>query len=134
MEAGLTGGCQCGAIRYEATGDPVYSAICHCADCRKSTGAMMVGWALFPEGQLRVTGDPIRYQSSENATRHFCAICGTGLFYTNPVVFPDMIDIQTATLDDLSALPPAIHVQYAEAPPWMAQAHQLPKFDRYPQG
>ena len=39
------GGCQCGAIRYEATGDPAYSALCHCKDCRASAGAPMVAWA-----------------------------------------------------------------------------------------
>ncbi|MGC4252458.1 MAG: GFA family protein [Sphingobium sp.] len=129
-----TGRCQCGAIQYEARGDPVYSALCHCADCRRSAGAPMVGWALFAQGDLSVNGEPKLYRSSENATRHFCGTCGTGLFYTNPVTFPDMIDIQTATLDDQAIFPPAIHVQYAEAAPWMEKAHDLPKFDRYPEG
>ncbi|HEX7875554.1 MAG TPA: GFA family protein [Sphingobium sp.] len=130
----VTGRCQCGAIHYEAQGEPVYSALCHCSDCRKSAGAPMVGWALFPEGKVAVTGEPQRYQSSENVTRHFCGTCGTGLFYANQASFPGMIDIQTATLDDQSAFPPATHVQWAEAAPWMAEAHSLPKFDRYPQG
>lgn len=128
----VTGRCQCGAIHYEASGAPAYSALCHCGDCRRSAGAPMVGWALFPEDALRVTGTPVRYRSSENATRHFCGTCGTGLFYTNPVVFPGSVDIQTATLDDQSLLPPQAHVQMAEAAPWMATAHDLPKFDRFP--
>lgn len=127
-----TGQCQCGAIQYEARGEPVYSALCHCADCRRSAGAPMVGWALFTQDNLTVSGAPVLYQSSENATRHFCGKCGTGLFYTNPVTFPDMIDIQTATLDDQSLFPPVIHVQYVEAAPWMEKIHDLPKFDRYP--
>ncbi|MBA4091096.1 MAG: aldehyde-activating protein [Sphingobium sp.] len=130
----VTGRCQCGAIRYEATGEPAYSAICHCSDCRASAGAPMVGWALFPEDAVTITGDPVRYQSSDNATRHFCGTCGTGLFYTNPVVFPGAIDIQSATLDDAAALPPEGHVQMADAVPWMATAHELPKYDRYPDG
>ena len=93
----------------------------------------MVGWALFPENMVTVHGRPVSYPSSENVTRHFCGTCGTGLFYHNIVAFPGMVDIQTATLDDQAALPPAIHVQYAEAAPWMAAAHELPKFDRYPE-
>lgn len=130
----VTGRCRCGAIQYEAEGEPVYSALCHCSDCRKSAGAPMVGWALFPENKVRITGEPKLYRSSEDVFRHFCGTCGTGLFYGNPVTFPGMIDIQTATLDDQSAFPPAIHVQWAEAAPWMEDAHSLPKFDRYPEG
>ena len=130
----VTGKCQCGAIRYEASGEPAYSAICHCGDCRASAGAPMVGWALFPQDQVTISGEPVRYQSSENAVRHCCGVCGTGLFYTNAVIFPGSIDIQTATLDDPAALPPQAHIQMAEAAPWMEQAHELPKFDRYPVG
>ncbi|MCP1469804.1 hypothetical protein J3E64_001486 [Sphingobium sp. OAS761] len=92
----------------------------------------MVGWALFPQERVTIHGTPMQYGSSENATRHFCGTCGTGLFYTNPVIFPGAIDIQTATLDDANALPPQAHVQMAEAAPWMGSAHGLPKFDRYP--
>lgn len=129
----ITGRCHCGAIHYAAQDDPVYSAICHCSDCRRSAGAPMVGWALFSESQVTVDGVPVTYKSSENATRHFCGKCGTGLFYTNAVVFPGMIDIQTGTLDDQSGLPPQIHVQMTEAAPWMGNAHNLPKFERYPE-
>jgi len=128
----VTGRCQCGAIHYAAEGEPVYSALCHCSDCRMSAGAPMVGWALFAHDKVTIEGDPVTYQSSDNATRHFCVTCGTGLFYTNPTVFPGMIDIQSATLDDQSAFPPAVHIQFAEAAPWMAAAHDLPRFDRYP--
>lgn len=129
----VTGRCQCGAIQYEAQGDPVYSALCHCSDCRMSAGAPMVGWALFPESAVSVSGEPLSYRSSDNVTRQFCGTCGTGLFYRNAVTFPGMVDIQTATLDDQSAFPPAVHVQFAEAAPWMEKAHDLPKFERYPQ-
>ena len=129
----VSGRCHCGAIRYEARGEPAYSALCHCSDCRKSAGAPMVGWALFPEAMVTVTGTPVGYRSSENVTREFCGTCGTGLFYRNAAVFPGMVDIQTGTLDDQSALPPAIHVQFVEAASWMASAHELPKFERYPE-
>ncbi|WP_313801969.1 GFA family protein [Sphingobium sp.] len=129
----VSGRCQCGAIQYEAQGEPAYSALCHCSDCRKSAGAPMVGWALFPENMVTVRGEPVAYRSSDNVTREFCGACGTGLFYRNAVAFPGMVDIQTATLDDQSLFPPAIHVQFAEAVPWMATVHELPKFERYPE-
>jgi len=129
-----TGRCQCGDITYELDGEPLHSALCHCADCRRSAGAPMVGWAMFAQDNVHVTGDPVAYQSSEHVTRHFCGLCGTGLFYANSAVFPGMIDVQTSTLDDQSQFPPTAHIQWAEAAPWMADAHTLPRFDRFPEG
>lgn len=134
MATTATGGCHCGAIRYEVTGEPAYSALCHCSDCRRASGAPMVGWALFGQADVHVAGEPARYASSAGVERHFCPACGTGLFYYNAQIFPGQVDIQTATLDDPALFPPAIHVQYAEAAPWMDGAHDLPRFDRYPAG
>lgn len=128
----VSGRCRCGAIHYVAEGDPVHSTLCHCSDCRRSAGAPMVGWALFSNDQLRITGTPVSFQSSDNVIRQFCGTCGTGLFYRNEAIFPDMVDVQTGTLDHPSALPPQAHIQMAEAPAWMAGAHELPKFNRYP--
>ncbi|MEG8222113.1 GFA family protein [Sphingomonas sp. HH69] len=131
-DAKATGKCQCGAIRYEVRGVPAHVALCHCSDCRASSGAFVVGCALFPQDKVTIEGKPVAYQSSENAIRHFCGTCGTSLFYINSVVFPNGIDIQTATLDDQSAFPPQVHIQLADAPPWAATADTLPKFDRFP--
>lgn len=128
-----TGGCHCGAIRYETAGEPAHSALCHCSDCRRATGAPMVGWALFPETAVTISGEPAEYRSSADVIRRFCGTCGTSLFYTNPVIFPGMVDIQTATLDDQGQFPPAIHIQYAAAAPWMDACLGLPKFAHYPE-
>lgn len=128
----MQGGCHCGAIRYEVSGTPVYHALCHCTDCRKSSGAPAVAWALFPAGAISVTGTPKVHASSEHARRHFCPDCGSGLFYTNEVVFPGMMDIQSAALDDPDTIPLGIHVQTAERIGWMKTAHELPQFERYP--
>lgn len=77
-------------------------------------------------------GEPKVYESSPNGRRHFCGDCGTGLFYTNAVVLPGIIDIQSATYDDPSAVPARAHIQVAERIPWMEHAHELPAFERYP--
>ena len=127
-----TGGCHCGAIRYEVTGEPEHSALCHCSDCRKSAGAHMIGFALFSRDQISISGEPVRYQSSAEGERQFCGVCGASLFYVNETVFPGKIDIHTASLDDQAAYPPQAKIQLAEAAPWMASAHELPGFDRYP--
>jgi hypothetical protein len=128
-----TGGCHCGAIRYHVEGDPIVHALCHCNDCRRSAGAPMVGWTMYPATALKVTkGSAKTYKSSEHGRRHFCPDCGTGLFYFNEQMLPGVVDIQSATYDDANAVPPQAHIQVAERLGWMEKAHELPAFDRYP--
>lgn len=129
----LTGGCQCGAVRYAVSGEPRHVALCHCTDCRKSAGAPMVSWAAFAEDELTVTqGEPVTFNSSGKTLRSFCGTCGTGLIYRNAEFLPGIVDIQSATLDDPDALPPGAHIQVAERLQWMAAAHELPAFERFP--
>lgn len=129
----LTGGCHCGAIRYEVSGAPVTHALCHCRDCRRHAGAPLVGWAMFAADAVKtLRGTPKVYASSEHGRRHFCPDCGTGLFYTNGDILPGIIDVQSATLDDPDALPARAHIQVAERIAWMKTAHALPQFERYP--
>ncbi|HZY53101.1 MAG TPA: GFA family protein [Reyranella sp.] len=131
----ITGGCHCGAIRYEVTGNALTHALCHCSDCRRSAGAPMVGWTMYRGDAVKVTkGTPKVYASSENARRHFCPDCGTGLFYVNETMLPGIIDIQSATYDDPNAVPPKAHIQVAERIGWMERVHELPTFERFPPG
>jgi hypothetical protein len=128
-----SGQCQCGAIRYQLTGEPNVVAACHCIDCRRSAGAPMVTWAMFPEEALALTkGEPRTFNSSGTAMRSFCADCGTGLFYRNAAMLPGIVDIQSSTLDDPEALPPVVQIQTAERLHWMTQLHELPEFERFP--
>jgi hypothetical protein len=95
----------------------------------------MVGWAMFKSEAVSFTqGTPKIYASSTHGRRHFCADCGTGLFYTNADMLPGMTDVQSSTLDDPNALPAQVHIQTAERLHWMAKAHTLPEFERYPAG
>jgi hypothetical protein len=128
----LTGRCHCGAIAHEMPSEVLHHALCHCNDCKRHAGAPMVAWAMAPADQVKISGTAKVYASSESGRRHFCETCGTGLFYTNDAVFPGMIDVQSATLDDPNALAAQAHIQVAERIGWMAAAHELPAFDRYP--
>ena len=85
----ITGGCHCGAIRYQVEGELIVHALCHCSDCRRHAGAPVVGWTMYAEDAVKVTkGQPKVYESSEHGRRHFCADCGTGLFYVNANILP----------------------------------------------
>ena len=93
----------------------------------------MVAWTMYPEDAVRVTKGAVRvYVSSEHGRREFCADCGTGLFYRNTEVLPGIVDIQSATYDNPDAVPAQAHIQVADRISWMADAHTLPSFERYP--
>lgn len=128
----LEGGCHCSAVRYQVSGEPEHVSVCHCTDCRKSAGAPFVSWAAFKTAEFKVEGETASYNSSPNAYRHFCAKCGTGLYYVNEQMLPGLVDIQTATLDDAEALVPVLHVQAAEQLKWTHGLEALPKFERFP--
>ena len=76
----VTGGCFCGAIRYQAAGTPFWVGHCHCNSCRRQTGAPVVTFAGYRKDQVKfVSGDRKFYNSSEGVSRAFCGDCGTPL-------------------------------------------------------
>lgn len=108
-EATRAGGCACGAVRYEAGGEPSNETICHCTLCRRTSGAPLVAWATFPSGGLRVTqGTPATFRSSARAVRSFCARCGTQLFFRSDAA-PGEVDVTIASLDEPDRVRPRDH-------------------------
>ena len=74
----VTGGCLCGAIRYQSTVPPAWVSYCHCRMCQKAYGALFGLFAAFPGEAFRFTrGAPKYYRSSALARRGFCPDCGT---------------------------------------------------------
>ncbi len=128
-----SGGCHCGAVRYEVTGAPKFVSLCHCSDCRKSAGAPMVAWAMFEEGQFALTkGEGKCYNGSGQSMRFFCVECGTGVYFRNAEVLPGIVDVQAATLDDPDVFPAGAHIQTVDRIGWMENVHVLPAFERFP--
>ena len=81
-EQHLTGGCQCGRIRYALSVVPADISVCHCRMCQKAVGGPFVALALVHPNELTWTrGTPAQFRSSNIATRLFCADCGTPLAY-----------------------------------------------------
>lgn len=127
-----TGGCQCGAVRYEARGEPVMVALCHCTMCRRAHAAPVVAWAMFEEQQLRYTrGEPAHYASSPEARRWFCAACGTQLGFTASFL-PGLVDVTVGSLDRPESVTPTLHYWDAERLPWMKHADGLPVYPEFP--
>jgi hypothetical protein len=73
-----TGRCFCGAIRFEARGEPRFVSNCHCESCRRASSAPSVTWAGFKTERVTLTGENLRsYASSPGVQRFFCGACGT---------------------------------------------------------
>ncbi len=130
----IEGGCHCGAVRYTVIAHPTRHALCHCTDCRRSSGAPAVAWAIFKRDDVQLTkGQPKVRSSSEHGRRSFCGACGTGLLYENDLILPGLIDVQSATLDDPGAIAaPDVQVQLADRIGWMVAVQAIPGFERYP--
>jgi len=94
----LTGGCQCGAVRFAVTGVPAKISICHCRMCQKAAGAPFASFADIPRENFRWTkGAPATFRSSSIAERGFCAACGTPLSFGR--IDGPRIEIMTGTFD-----------------------------------
>ena len=126
----LTGTCLCGQLRYEAGGTPFHLTNCHCATCRRSSGAPFVAWFSVPHAAFRfVQGTPARFQSSEHGTRSFCPRCGSPLTFESSRA-PGEIDVTTCTLDDPGALPPQDHTWVRSRLRWVHLADGLPAYEQ----
>src|SRR5580658_11025913 len=95
----ITGRCFCGTVTFSA-GPALYAAtLCHCASCRRASGAHAVGWVTVAAAQFEfMRGEPRVYRSSRDVTRTFCGTCGSPLTYQHGHR-PGEIDITIGTLD-----------------------------------
>jgi hypothetical protein len=120
----ISGGCLCGAIRYEARGEPYHVTHCHCADCRRSAGAAFVTWCSFPREDFRfINGEP-REIAFAGRLRGFCPACGTTLtFRSSPET--DEIDVTVSSFDHPEVVSPSDHIWIEDRLPWIALADGL---------
>jgi hypothetical protein len=122
------GGCLCGAVRYRVTGAPAHSVICHCASCRRASGAPTVAWLTVDRRCFEiVAGQPTAFRSSPGVIRQFCGSCGSALTYENDKT-PISIDVTTATLDEPDRFPPTAEVWLQDHLAWQP-TH--PKLDQH---
>lgn len=128
IEPVYLGGCLCGAVRYEITGAVTNPCFCHCASCRRASGAAMLPWGTFARASVRITrGALTEFRSSSGVWRGFCAHCGTPLTYRNEARGAEL-DVTLATLDEPQLIAPRMHVWVAERLPWVAIGDHLPQF------
>ncbi len=131
----ITGGCLCGAVRFESAAPPIVTRVCWCRLCQYlGAGSGTVNACFKTEGfTVRgVTNDYSNIADSGNVMhRAFCPTCGTPMF-SSAEVRTHLIFVRAGTLDDPEFARPAMTVWTGQAPSWGCFAADLPKLERQP--
>ena len=136
MPTPFTGGCACGAIRYQCDAEPLLELNCHCRDCQRASGTafaaimrMSVTAFTVSKGAPKfytVTGD-----SGNKVSRGFCPECGSPLF-SRLSGMPGVVGVRVGSLDDPSRYRPTMDIFVRSAQSWDSRNPELPKFPGYP--
>ncbi len=129
----MTGGCMCGAVRFETTGDSFGVIHCHCHSCRKHNGGPVVTLAGFTADQVAFSGEDRKiYESSPGVGRAFCGNCGTPLTWEGDGgEMGPIIEFHISTFDNPDALIPSAHSFYPERISWFDIADNLPRHEGF---
>jgi hypothetical protein len=121
----LTGGCQCGAVRYALYEQPQEGDICHCRMCQKALGNLFGAYAQVPMKQFAWTrGQPAQFKSSSAAERTFCRTCGTPLSFR--YLAKGHISVLVGSMDQPERAKPTSQFGVESRIPWLEQALTLP--------
>jgi len=127
MSETLTGGCQCGAIRFRVSAPPRHASICHCRMCQKATGGLFGPYASFSAVALTWTrGRRKTFRSSDAIARGFCGDCGTPLTFEAASGAGEHIALTIGAFDDPSSLRPQRQIMTADRIAWVAELADVP--------
>jgi len=124
----ITGSCACGRVRFSAT-NPEATVHCYCTTCRKTSGAAYLPFAHFREDNIRWENEPDKWAKSDNATRAYCATCGSCIsmsYHGDPE-----IGIAVGCIDEGVDLinPVKMCIYVREKPAWAQLPQGVPAFD-----
>jgi hypothetical protein len=135
MNKPMTGGCLCGALRYEADGEPRMAGHCYCADCRKASGSGFIAFMGYPAAALRITGATRQFRSPSargtESVRNVCAVCNS-LVFGGDYGRDDAHTIYAGSLDDPSLFHPEIAIFTRGRPEWAIVPPGLAVFETLP--
>jgi hypothetical protein len=132
--AEIKGSCRCGKVRYTVTADPIFTGICHCASCRKSTGSAYATVVGVPTPALTLTGVTKQFDdigdSGKATHRFFCPECGTTIAQTADIM-EGVTMVGLGTLEDPSSVKPAMQIYCDSALSW-AKVPDMQGFAKMP--
>lgn len=133
---GYTGGCGCGAIRYEIATEPVMAGHCQCRDCQRDSGTGHASHMAFPRAAVHLSGRATLWDKAADSgnvvNRAFCPICGSPVCSTNNGM-PELLFVRAASLDDPRRFKPQMVVWANSGFAWDHIDPALSKFEKMPQ-
>lgn len=132
----LTGGCLCGAVRFETHEQPQLIRHCHCDMCRKSSGSAFMTGLFYRADAVKWTGEAKSYESSPGILRYFCVTCGGSLAFRQAEA-PEKDCLLLGTLDDPSRIEVNDNVEHVFAERelgWMRIDDTFPHTEGLPHG
>ena len=130
-----SGGCLCGALRYEARGEPLFAGHCYCADCRKASGSGFVPYVGFARDAVSITGASLAFVSKaangNDAVRNSCPRCGS-LVFGGPRDSARVLNIYAGSLDDPAGFVPTAAIFTRNRPAWALIPAHLKVFEALP--
>ena len=135
MSESYSGGCACGAIRYEITGEPVFMNHCQCRDCQRTSGTGHSSYLTFAAAGVTLTGEASQWDmvgdSGNVKTNGFCPVCGSPV-YLRLAATPQIFTVHAASLDDPSRFEPQVVTYRMRALAWDHLDPELSAFDKMP--
>jgi len=135
MSKPYTGGCACGAIRYQISAEPVVMVDCQCRQCQHQTGAGHASYLTFSGAARKIEGEPKTWEvvGDDGTVKScaFCATCGSPVFIMFPAT-PDILAVRAGSLDDPSGYKPQFVTWHAAANSWDHLDPALLKFEKMP--
>ena len=129
-----TGGCLCGALKFQAKGEPLDVASCHCINCRKMTGAAFATFVVFlPNKWKWIQGEPATYAATEDLVRGFCRDCGSPVTSWRNSERDKWIIAWAGALDQAEKLKPRHHIFAKDELPWLHLEDGLRRYDMFPE-
>ncbi|MGH7958286.1 MAG: GFA family protein [Opitutaceae bacterium] len=136
MQKTFSGGCMCGAVRYECTVQPEELQMfkCHCRDCQRISGGPYAPVVYLPPNAVKLTKGTLAHYATPSLVaghnlRGFCSQCGSRLTGGEGSTG---IGVTVASLDDPSWFRPQFEIWLSDAQPWEASDPAVPKFEKYP--
>lgn len=132
----VSGGCRCGACRYEVALDAVTAVYCcHCTDCQRWTGSAFSEQAVVPERAITAVGPVIDYTlatpSGRQSHQYACGTCHARLWNVSSLR-PDLAIIRAGTLDENRSLEPRAHIWVKSKQPWIVLDEDVPQWPEGP--
>lgn len=136
MSKHYSGGCACGAIRYEINSEPIFANHCQCRDCQQISGTGHGSYLTFPSrAAVTLKGDATHWSRAGDSgnikTSGFCPVCGSPVYLTFAAM-PEVFTVHAASLDDPGVYKPEVLTYAGRGHIWDHIDPALIKFEKMP--